>query len=205
MTRGSIRPTTPAQAVQNAFAMITAVPRPPEGAPADGGHRPISYRLEEANGDRDPFAPHCADWSYGLRTPTADCIGFVLWCSGIDRYQPNYHGSRDGWLNCVSLLDDADGARVWCEPVAYAAAQPGDWLVTSDHIGLIVRSACYLPDGTMTSDHLVVDCSPRHGRATAVNTGYPWSAKCRVVRYRGYEPASTTNAMPDLLYPLAEL
>lgn len=189
MTRGTIRPTTREQAVQNAFAMLTAVPTPPQGAPSDAGHRPIAYRLEDANGDKDPLAPHCADWSYGLRTPTADCIGFVLWCSGIDRYQPSYNGSRDGWLNCASLLDDADGAQIWCEPVLYSVAQPGDWLVTRDHIGIIVRPACYLSDGTLISDHLVIDCSPRHGRTTAINTGYPWVAACRTLRYKHYGPS----------------
>jgi len=192
MTRGAIRPTTAAQAVQRAFMMIITVPPPPAGAPPDGGNRPIWYRLEDENGGKDPFAAHCADRSYGLRTPTADCIGFVLWCSGIDRYQPNYHGSRDGWLNCISLLNDADGAKIWCRPVLYSAAQPGDWLITEDHIGIIVRPACYLPDHTMTSDHLVVDCSPRHGRAAAVNTGYPWSSTCRVVRYNGYQTSTAT-------------
>jgi hypothetical protein len=197
MTRGAIRPTTPEDAVQRAFLMIAAVPRTPEGSPSDGGHRPIGYRLEDENGGRDPYAAHCADWSYGLRTPTADCIGFVLWCSGLDRYQPSYKGSREGWLNCVSLIDDADGSKVWCEPVIYAHAQAGDWLITAEHIGIIVRPACYLPDGRMVSDHLVVDCSPRHGWAIAVNTGYPWSTECRVVRYRRYLP-SVAGALSGL-------
>jgi hypothetical protein len=147
-------------AAQKAFSMIIAVPVPPVGAPSDEGNRPIGYRLEDENGGRDPFAPHCEDWSYGLRTPTADCIGFVLWCSGIDRYQPTYHGSRGGWLNCISLLDDANRAKAWCRAVLYSAALPGDWLITDEHIGIIVRPACYLPDHTMTSDHLAVDCSP---------------------------------------------
>lgn len=186
MTRGAVRPTTRTEAVQRALAMITAIPAAPAGAPADAGHRPIAYRLKDFNGGRDPYAPHCADWSYGLRTPTADCIGFVLWASGVDRYQPGYKGSRDEWLNCASLLDDADGAKVWCSPVSHVEAAPGDWLVTPDHIGMIVRPDGTTIDETEASEHLVVDCSPRHGRSRAVNTGYPWSAACRVLRYSRY-------------------
>lgn len=59
-------------------------------------------------------------------------------------------------------------------------AKTGDWLVTPDHIGLIVRPA------TRAGDHLVVDCSPRHGRETAINTGLPWSEACQVLRYKRY-------------------
>jgi hypothetical protein len=186
VTRGAVMSTTAVWAVQRALSMIGAVPMPPAGAPADAGRRPIAYRREDFNGGRDPFAAHCADWSYGLRTPTADCVGLVLWASGVDRCQPTYKGSRDEWLNCASLLDDANGSKVWCAPVRDSDARPGDWLVTPDHIGLIVRPECRLVDGTEVCDHLVVDCSPRHGRATAVNTGYPWSSACRVLRYSRY-------------------
>lgn len=187
MVRGTLRPTTPLEARLRALSLIYAIPTPPAGAPPDAGHRPIAYRLEDYNGGRDPYAPHCADWSYGNRTPTADCIGAMLWASGLDRYQPAHPNSHGGYLNCVSLLEDADGPRVWCKPIRYEEAQVGDWLLTKDHCGLIVRPACYLPNGQMTSDILVVDCSPRHGRDTAVNTGGPWSSACRVVRYLKYQ------------------
>lgn len=189
--RGTIRPTTRGEAVGRAMSMIIAVPKPPKGAPADAGNRPINYRLDAGfNGGADPLAPHCASWSFGDRTPTSDCIGLVLWASGIDRLQPGYKGSRGEWLNCASLLDDAQGAARFCELASIVIArggkvEPGDWLITRDHIGMIVR-----PDTTtnvVDGDHLVVDCSPRHGRAHAVDTGYPWSDACVVVKPKFYK------------------
>ncbi len=167
-------------AVQRALSQILAVPTPPTGAPDDAGHRPIAYRLEELNGGKDPYAPHCADWSYGCRTPTADCIGFVLWSTGVDRLQPTFAGLVGPWLHCGSLLADARGAKVWCELVT-GGVLPGDWLLTEDHIGMVVR-----PAPSPDFDHLVVDCSPRHGRNAAINTGGPWSGACQAVRYKHY-------------------
>lgn len=160
--------------------MILAIPKPPAGAPPDAGNRPIAYRLEGGyNGGDDPTAPHCASWSYGDRTPTADCIGLALWSCGIDRKQPGYSGTRGEWLNCASLLDDADGAMRFCEPIAVRSrTEPGDLLITRDHVGVIVRP------GVGEFDHLVVDCSPRHGRSTAVGVGGPWSDACRVIRIK---------------------
>jgi hypothetical protein len=164
------------------MSMIIAIPKPPKGAPKDAGGKPINYRLDGGfNGGADPTAAHCASWSYGDRTPTSDCIGLVLWASGIDRMQPGYRGTRGEWLNCASLLDDASGAAVYARYLAKGEGPtPGDWLLTRDHIGMIIR-----PD-LKGEDHLVVDCSPRHGRDRAVNTGYPWSDSCVVVRYTRY-------------------
>jgi hypothetical protein len=174
--------------------MILVIPVPPAGSPSDAGCRPGAYRLEDMNGGKDPYAPHCFDWSYGSRTPTGDCVALVLWASGLDRLQPDYAGSDGPWLRCPSLIADADGARVWCAPVEYAKARPGDWLVTAGHIGEVIRGPQYLPNGKMTSDILVVDCSPRHAvanetgeqNACAVGIGYSWSKACRVVRYNRY-------------------
>lgn len=176
--RGTILGLDRAVAVQRVMAMIVALPSNAEGP------KPIAYRLDAYNGGNDPGATYCSNWSWGDRTPTSDCIGLVLWASGIDRLQPGYAGSRGEWLNCASLLDDADGARKYCRPLISQghnreAVLPGDWLLTPDHIGMIVR-----PDNNATDgfDHLVVDCSPRHGRDRAVNTGYAWSEGCRVIR-----------------------
>ncbi len=178
-TRGTILHISRDMARTRALSQILAIPKAPPGAPHDAGNRPIAYRLEGGfNGGSNPSAEHCVSWSFGDRTPTADCIGFVLWASGIDRLQPGYAGSRGEWLNCASLLDDADGGMKFCRPLGkYEEALVGDWLLTRDHIGFVLRPPC---DGI--SDALVVDCSPRHGRATAVNTGYPWSDACRIIR-----------------------
>lgn len=185
-TRGAIRKTSDIEAVRRALSALSQVPPPPDPTIEDAGHRPIAYRLEGGfNGGFDPFAPHCASWSYGGRTPTADCIGFVLWATGVDRCQPEYHGSVGVWLHCGSLLADADGDRVWCEPVDEHAAKPGDWLITQSHIAMIIRPAIFSPS-VMRFDHLVIDCSPRHGRETAIGIGLPWSESCRVLRYKHY-------------------
>jgi hypothetical protein len=172
--RGAILKLTRAQAVTRALSQITVMPR----LLIDGVALPIAYRLEGGyNGGFDPSAPHCASFSYGGRTPTADCIGLVLWASGIDRKQPGYNGSRGEWLNCASLLDDADTDRTYCHPLTEKEVPlAGDWVLTRDHIGMLIR-----PE-TATTDALVVDCSPRHGRKTAVNTGGFWSDACRVIR-----------------------
>lgn len=176
MTRGAIRPTTPRLAATLAWHHATLLVQG-----ADGNSRPVAYRLEEKNGGRDPNAPHCADLSYPDIVPTSDCIGLVLFCSGIDRLQPGYKGSRGEWLNCASLLDDADSIGKFCNPTDDHRARPGDWLVTRSHIAMIVRPAVYF-GGRLQFDHLVIDCSPRHGRTTAVGVGAPWSDACRVLR-----------------------
>lgn len=189
MTRGAIRVTTAAEAVHRALSQIVAIPEPPDPSVPDSGRRPIAYRLEPGfNGGADPLAAHCASWSYGGRTPTSDCVGLVLWASGVDRLQPGYRGISGEWLHCPSLIDDAERAQRWCSPVDDDKARPGDWLVTGTHIGLIVRPAIYV-GGEQRHDHLVVDCSPRHGRAAAINTGRPWSEAARVLRYQHYRAA----------------
>jgi len=175
--RGEILGLSRLEARDRAWEMITA-----RIANRYGELKPIAYRLEGGfNGGFAPGAAHCASWSYGERTPTSDCIGFVLWCSGIDRLQPGYHGTRGEWLNCASLMDDAIDGRKFCRPLVEMGVNKervlaGDWLLTRDHIGIIVR-----PD-THGDRHLVADCSPRHGRDAAINLGYEWSDACKVIR-----------------------
>lgn len=180
MTRGKNLHVTREQAVQRALSQITAIPALPPGSwPSDAGNRPIGYRLDPGfNGGFDPEAPHCASWSYGGRSPTADCVGFVLWASGIDRLQPNYEGSRGPWLNCGALLDDAKGAKKFCRFINPGEEKPGDWLMDGGHISMVVRPA------TRVTKPLVVDCSPRHDstRQACINLGAPWSPACKLVR-----------------------
>lgn len=192
VTRGIILHLTRDEVLARAYRNLLVVPKPLPGSPADAGNHPIGYRLGGGfNGDSDPTAPYCYSWSFGGRRPTADCIGFVLHASGIDRLQLEYRGSRydksvkGSWLNCASLLDDAHGtdlpkgtaARQFCRPLAPEEQPlPGDWLLTRDHIGLILRRE------TADSGILVMDCSPRHGRTTGIGIGYAWSEACEVIR-----------------------
>jgi hypothetical protein len=167
VTRGLILGITRGQAVGRALSMLCEMVK----------GRPINYRLEDYNGGDNPSAPNCANMSYGGRTPTSDCIGLVLWASGVDRKQPGYKGSRGEWLNCASLLDDADGDQQFCRPITGAGApMAGDWVLTRSHIAMLLR-----PDGE-DHDPLVIDCSPRHGRRNAVGCGGFWSEACRVIR-----------------------
>lgn len=189
-------PLTRDQVVARALAHLTLVAEPHPSSPPDFIPAPVSYRLDDSGrlGGDDPSAPHCADWSYGYRTLTSDCIGFALYCAGLARYQPGYWGTRGAWLNTDSVLDDADRQMAFFRHLMSGErVKPGDLLVSrSDylfgvrkkvgHIGVIVRPA---PSGAF--EHLVVDCSPRHGRTTAINTGYPWSTRCQVVRPLHYK------------------
>lgn len=189
--RGVILHLTRAEVEARALSQIIVKPAPPAGAPKDAGGRFINYRLEGGyNGGFDPTAPNCASWSFGNRTPTADCIGLALWASGIDRKQPGYKGSRGEWLNCASLLDDADGAKKFCRPLMIRELPMiGDWLLTRDHIGVVVYVGGSLGAWDL-EDIQVVDCSPRHGRAHAVGIGGPWDEDCRVIRPLFYTEAA---------------
>lgn len=166
--RGTILKLTRAQVVQRALR---------EATHTLNGY-PIGYQLKDYNGGTDPNAPHCATYNPDRGKFTADCIGFALYASGIDRKQPGYKGSLGEWLNCSSLLADAHGAMKFCRPLMSGeAAYAGDWLVTRTHIGVIIR-----PARSKGYKHLVMDCSPRHGRETGIGMGYPWSTECEVLR-----------------------
>lgn len=187
--RGLIVPVHRVSVVQRALSQIVAIPTPPPGSPFDAGNRPIAYRLVGGyNGGSDPLAPHCASWSYGYRTPTADCIGLALWASYIDRKQPGYNGSRGEWLNTDSLLDDADSDQQFCRPLTLNELPlPGDWVISGSkdsfigHIGVLVRP------WTKAGPELIVDCSPHHGREAAVGIRTArWSSRCRVIRPKHY-------------------
>lgn len=183
MTRGTNLRLLRNQVLDRAFDNMRAVPKPPGGSPADAGHRPINYRLKDYNGGKDPLAPFCCEWSYGSRVPTSDCIGFVLHSAGLDRKQPGFSGSRGEDLNCQALWDDAHSVSgVFVRLLGPAEpALPGDFMLTRDHIALVVRpEPVPNPQGV---EHLVVDCSPRHQRnGQAINTDGPWSDGCIIVR-----------------------
>lgn len=179
MARGKILDITAPQVVLRALSVLTSNPIPPPGSPKDAGGRAIQYSKEPGrNGGFDPTAPHPASWT-DKRIPTADCVGFALWACGIDRMQPGYEGSRGEWLNCGALMDDAEGECRFVRFVSDDQARAGDCLLTEGHIGVIIRPEC-VNDG-----HMVLDCSPRHGRHnSAIETGGPWADNCKVIRWK---------------------
>lgn len=161
---------------------------------------PIAYRLSDQNGGKDPEAAHCAshsdpgtkDWPHPNRL-TSDCVGLVMWAVGLDRYQPRDFPEYSGWMNSDSVIAHAragHGAEALWKMVDEKDAKPGDVLAMPSrrnaigqripgHVGVIVRPA------TPVSKMLTVDCSPSHGRLTAIGLREPWSSKCVVVRYAG--------------------
>jgi hypothetical protein len=199
MTRGTRLTLTRQEIVARALFGLVAVPPAPAGAPGDAGGRPGHYRLPYPNGGDDPTRgfglnqPHCFAWAYGDRTPVADCIGFALYCLGIDRKQPGYKGLNGEWLNCAAIVADAQGACKFFTRIKEEDALPGDLLVDDKHVGVIVRRALHWfvdTDGDGVKDKgeerdediLVIDCSPRHGRESAIGLGHRWSSKCIVAR-----------------------
>lgn len=177
MSRGKLLHLTRAEVVARGFSQIAAIPALPPGKwPEDAGNRPIAYRVDPGfNGGFDPEAPHCASWSYGGRTPTADCVGFVLWASGIDRMRPGYDGYYGVWLNQVSIEHDANTSRVFSEPVGIKDLKPGDWGLNRGHMALVVRPA------TRVTPPLLIDCSPANG-VSAIKARPPWAQDVRYVR-----------------------
>lgn len=143
--------------------------------------RPLRYCLKDYNGGTDPTADYCHSVDPQKRA-SADCIGFILHGAGIDRKQPGYDGALGEWLNCTSLLADAKGEQKFCRLLRMGEVpQAGDWLLNKSHIGGVLR------DATKVSEILVIDCSPRHGRETAIGIGGPWAKDCVVVRPKFYK------------------
>lgn len=184
---GVFRPTTRQEAVERARKLAG-----PAGAT-------IRYRLADHQGGRDPHAPDCAShWTSAVkRIPlaTADCAGFVAWCLGFDRYQPDRFSTYGGWINCDSAIIDARTSREWFEIAEKPT--PGDLIVYPSvdydrdgdrdrvgHVGVIVDVSARVP-GTF-SGLRVVHCSAgndrRLGRAIAETDATPWAG---AATYRG--------------------
>ncbi len=160
--RGTIRPTTVEESIQRARSMISYMPEPPHDAGSGAFPQPIRYRLKAGyNGGFDPRLVHPASFSYGRRTPTADCVGFVAWAQGWDRYQSrefdrNKKGAiiYKGWINCDSALRAARSPNPsWFEEIEvpelgclvvygsiYLKRKPGDdkRKRKPGHIGIVV-------------------------------------------------------------------
>jgi hypothetical protein len=113
--------------------MVGYRPPRPKGAPTDWRPQKIQYRLKHTNGGKDPFAEHPADWAFGLRTPTCDCVGFVVWCLGFDRYQRDLFPHWGGWVNTDSMLISARAGDGWFEEIE-----------TPELACLVVRPSTYL-------------------------------------------------------------
>jgi hypothetical protein len=211
--RGAIRPTTAAEAVERARSMIGYCPELPEGAPSDAVGGPIRYRLRKKNGGKDPNAPHPAAWSYGVRVPTADCVGFVAWTLGFDRYQPRDYDRESGgdviyggWINTDSMIMGAAALEPgWFqeidEPevgaiVVYGSRYRRGRPRKAGHVGMIVDplpAEFEIMEPDCWRDLRVVHCSSgndrRHGAAIQETSGAAWAKalkkgrKPQILRY----------------------
>lgn len=125
MARGAILDLTVAQTVQRA---VTAL--------SPGAWDKVQYCLDSGrNGGDDPARTTCAStWKHHkLGTVyTSDCVGFALWCLGVDRFQPHRFVPYGGWINTNSLLEDAREPNQRDLFKQVAIPQPGDLLVYGD-------------------------------------------------------------------------
>jgi hypothetical protein len=181
---------TRSQVAARAVGQMLFLPPAHRLSPPDYAPLPIAYRLDDSGllGGDDPEATDCADWSYGYRRKTADCVGFALWAAGIARKQKGFKGLNGEWLNTDSVLADAEGDMRFFRPLmAGERARVADLVVSRSrrvlgrrvpgHIGVLLR-----PRPAEGYEHMVIDCSPRHGRDTAIGVGTPWSKDCHIIR-----------------------
>ena len=94
--RGSIIPISAKQAVTRALLATLS---------------PARYKL--GAGGKDPSLPYpmsSLDGVFG-----SDCVGFVAWALGFDRFQEKEFSTFGGWINTDSILLDAAGNREFFE------------------------------------------------------------------------------------------
>lgn len=105
---------------------------------------------------------------------SCDCSGFIAWVLGYDRRQsPRDFPSTGGWVNTDAILADAEGPRLWFEPVELlgSVVAPGTLLVYGTtpatpnrpripgHVGIVTVPAAW--EGVVR-DLRVVHCSNRN-------------------------------------------
>jgi hypothetical protein len=104
----------------------------------------------------------------------ADCVGFALWCLGLDRYQPGVFNHYDGWMNTDSILDDAEhgvGGDHW-------------EFLERPRLGCLVIYPSIRKDGRMKRmGHVgVVVGVPAEWRARSICTAHEWAAQMKLAR-----------------------
>ena len=181
-------------AVERALSVSGVALPPPPGAPAGEKPKPVWYRL--GYGGKDPLRPHPGESSYGNRTWTCDCSGFVAWCLGTPRHNkdfPHWGGS----ISTDSIVEASDSKTGWFSRPE--TPNPGDLVVYPGryllgvrvgvgHVGLIVAvDPGFVSLGSTPQSLRVVHCSMGHqkskGFAIALDDASPWRKRGRVVRY----------------------
>lgn len=147
-----------AKAVERAKSIVGAIlPTPPGAKPDNSAPRTLAYSMEPGhNGGTNPSAKHPGSPAFGPRCWACDCSGFVAWCIGLGRYQPDltkawgteWFGSsavtgswkrKSGWFEVLHTMDPEIKNATGLTPapgdiVSYAHSQYHN----VGHIGLVV-------------------------------------------------------------------
>lgn len=156
----------------------------------------------------------------------SDCIGFVLWCLGLDRYQPVdgvaiEYPFYEGWINTDSMLMDVHANQVEFTSVFDVDARPGDmvvypsiWkngkMIRMGHIGLVVEVTKHRQSVNSHSEFMkglrIIDCAGAltrklTGKAVAERNGSLWDKPdARIVRWKR-QAKETINALLEAWEP----
>lgn len=144
------------------------------------------YILGEGGRDPNASTPFTPDKNGVVGS---DCVGWVLWALGVDRYQPKLFTYYDGWMNTDSIIDDAQkgvGGRLWkllnkpepgCLVIFPSLHNAAGKMTRMGHVGLVVEVPGEWPDDfaswsakerTELLKHVkVIDCNASFARRLA--------------------------------------
>lgn len=152
----------------------------------------------------------------------SDCIGFVLWCLGLDRLQPDYP-FYGGWINTDSMLMDVDEHQTRFKEIdrpvpGCCVVYPSIWkdgkMVRMGHIGLVVDVPAEWPAWKLSAAErkvwmkkvTVIDCAAAASRkllskAVGKRTAEIWAKDGRFVSYKDQaeEHPNTEHAPEEIM------
>lgn len=157
----------------------------------------VRYRLAYPNGGDDPRRAVPSAEHEGRQV--CDCVGFALWCLGVDRYDPGRSAREEpddptefhtygGYANTDAILIDASGPRQKFEfvdrphpgcLVVYGSVDRGRPGGRVGHVGVVVGVPAEWDPGERDcwARLEVVDCASRSGRAIRPGSGLTWYGK----------------------------
>lgn len=160
----------------------------------------------------------------------SDCIGFVLWCWGLDRYQPIdgkdlEYPFYEGWINTDSMLMDVKGKHIYFEETSEpfpgcAVVYPSIWkngkMIRMGHIGLVVAVPENWPKNwkalspqerkAWCKKVTVIDCAGAAsrkltGKAVGARTAEIWAQDGTFVRYKNQAPEERVAPAEEIVDP----
>lgn len=150
----------------------------------------------------------------------SDCIGFVLWCLGLDRLQPDYP-FYEGWINTDSMILDVEDQQTRFKEApkpfpGCAVVYPSIWkdgkMARMGHIGLVVEVPANFPsdwkhlslaDRKYWMDRVtVIDCAAAiarklTGKAVGKRSAKIWATDGMFVAYKHQAPELERVPQPD--------